>query len=1168
MELPLNDSLLDSSVSSVSSVPSLPRPRMESLMCSIHSLHPFTSKEFRGHTGYVWGCTMTSDNKVLFSGSDDTIIKIWDPSTLQCTGELHGHTDCAYFLLMTSDDALLISAGWDHKIILWDWRNRSIQHTITGHTNEVFYLFLTASDKYLVSGARDCTVRVWDFQSKAQVAEFNYGNSVFGISVTNDCKEIVATGFAETIKVFNLESKQELATYSPKIGPLQCLVLTPDNKFMVFGSRSGVLKVWTYLDKTEYCTLVGHENSLRNLSCTSDSAFVISSSLDKTIRIFSIRGKSQELKLEGCGGWIYGQFLSRDGQYLLSGSTDKILRLWKIGDRPRVSTIRGHTQAVSSVTISRNGKYIATACADKIVRKWELATGSLVAEMTGHSETLWAVAITSDMQYIASGGADKKVLLWDFESTSLVTELEGHTNTVFALVATSDNKILASSSGDMKVILWDLHKKCLYRELEGHTDTVFALTFTADNQTLVSGAGDYTIRIWEVHGTGSTKVETHTGMIESLSLNSEETMLALGCRDNTVHLWDWKSKTCFKKFPGHHTNVVKTVKFFADSNMLISASLDFSVRLWNADEERHEFLLKGHTAAVRCADVSLDGRVVVSVANDLTIRVWDIRNIGMLELADIGGPTDSFLFIAKIMLRESPEKMNYQAVFSTLKVNLAHIYCYLGYDQELSEALSLGTDIRIDDDGNSPLHYAIRRRTQGCIDIILEHITNWKHKDFEIFLNYAYAIRADFEFLLDNRSEHLPEFLEAIFFTVPNTVNFAFPKYDLPHLQYSNAKSLNPFEFIYKNAEVPENSLELPVKFKTLPFPISYMKGSNGSLELLDSIINCSNRQILRTEFVKTYIWSKWVDLWKYFLVLSVLLWTNLVLMTILLVFNAESINDTSIYLAVSLGFVIINIMLASYEIVYAFASGLLYFGNIWNLLEILRISLCLAWGIFSILQGGGYTSDIAWPMAFMNFLMGLSGFRAFDSTRHYSRFIIRGFFGSFSFLLVFFYAVIAFAVIYLAINPDSYSYLTGFWIVPSDISMDSLEGTSTNLAEYIGFMVAIMVSLIIILNSVISIYENIFESFQEEAEESDCLDIAELIMEFETFMSWNRNGKDKLYLHTCEDLVASQKTRSDRVRELQKCVTAARNESNENFKEVKKINKEILAKLDKLVPK
>ena len=232
-----------------------------------------------------------------------------------------------------------------------------------------------------------------------------------------------------------------------------------------------------------------------------------------------------------------------------------------------------------------------------------------------------------------------------------------------------------------------------------------------------------------------------------------------------------------------------------------------------------------------------------------------------IEIADICNIFDTVFYLSKIKKKINPDKSMIDLVFGKLKINALHFYAYLGYHKLLEEALDIGADIRVDEDGNSPLFYALDRKSQDCVDCILQFMIKLNDIDINRFLNYGYALRNDFDLLLNNGSELLPDFLEAIFYKLSNAISFAVPKVSLPCLIYTEADELNPYDFVFKRTELEEITGEVPVQFKALPFPICYQKGSSGSLALLKCILNCSNSLVLETEVVATFIKNKWDDL-------------------------------------------------------------------------------------------------------------------------------------------------------------------------------------------------------------------------------------------------------------------------------------------------------------------
>lgn len=1121
---------------------------LESLMRIFRKRDPLKNREFHGHTEIVWTCCISSDNQHLFSGSADCLIKIWDVKSGDPIGKLEGHTNVVYIINITPDDRRLVSGGWDCLVIIWDWVNNIQENIIHSHTNQVYALAISSDNKFLLSGGADKFIRIWDFENKQEIAEISFGIYIFGITLTCDNKKIIAAGGQEKYGIYDFDTHALISEHFPTAGIIQSIALTPDNKFLAFGTQKNLIKVYNYPANTEYCTFTSHENQVRNVVFTSDNTYLISTSSDKTIKIFNIVTKVEILTLDGSGGYIYGQFLSRDGQFLATCATDKIVSLWRIGDKIRLKKLSGHAAAMRCHTITNDSKFVFTGSDDKTIKKWDIEKGTLVSEIRGLSGNVMALLVTEDLKYIINAGEDTKVNVWDYNTNELVVELSLEVSFVACLAATKDNKFFASGGGDMKISLWDLSTLTLIKRLEGHTNAVFAVVFSNDGQSIISGSADKTFRVWDVNNLGiSIKFETSSAMINTIAISSDNSFLALGCRDKCAYLWDWKEKVLLNTF-ARHTGWVQGVFFSNDEQSLVTAGMDTIARVWNTTEERLEYELKGHTSSVRWAEFTKDGKYIITVGHDKLVNIWDIQNIGELELADIGGPIDSFLYLTAIEKKTKPEKFNSKALFSPLKVNIAHIYCYLDRPELLREAFEIGVDIRRDNNGNSPLHYALVRKSQGCIDIILEFLTKLKSKDFKLFLNYSYALRGDLEPLLHNYSEFLPDFLEAIFFKISDTISFAGPRYMLPHLHYSKGRRLDPYNFVFHPYE-SNGTIEVPVQFKTMPFPISYVRGSTGSMELLDSIMNCTNKQILQSEFVKTYIRDKWDSMWKFILALTIITWTNILLMIILISLYSQGKTGTLQYIVLIILFLVTNAFLTVYEVCQLFTNGVKYFQNAWNFIDFLRISLCLTWIVLSFLDSENYIKYVTWPMTLVNFFRGLSGFRAFDETRFYTRLIVKAFVESIAFLLVFFYSTLAFGILYISANQGLISDIGSIWTISYELSMGNFDNSGMGQLEYTGFMLATIINVIVILNLLIAILGNSFDSFQAQAGEIDCLDMTEFVLELETLIFWRRSENNKKYLKKCEDMTWKGETNWEgRLKAILNAISDADKRGCENY--------------------
>jgi WD40 repeat protein len=83
-----------------------------------------------------------------------------------------------------------------------------------------------------------------------------------------------------------------------------------------------------------------------------------------------------------------------------------------------------------------------------------------------------------------------------------------------------------------------------------------------------------------------------------------------------------------------HSEIVSSVAVTPNGSHIVSASLDNTVRVWDADTRRSN-MLTGHTDRVTSLAVSPDGTVVVTGSDDGTMRVWNIAS-GKLAIGPMG----------------------------------------------------------------------------------------------------------------------------------------------------------------------------------------------------------------------------------------------------------------------------------------------------------------------------------------------------------------------------------------------------------------------------------------------------------------------------------------------------------------------------------------------------
>lgn len=77
-----------------------------------------------GHKGTIFCLKFDLESKYLFSGSDDTNIKVWDVFTGKLLKTLRAHTGEISDLCVSPDNKFLASGSYDFNIRLWSIDNK------------------------------------------------------------------------------------------------------------------------------------------------------------------------------------------------------------------------------------------------------------------------------------------------------------------------------------------------------------------------------------------------------------------------------------------------------------------------------------------------------------------------------------------------------------------------------------------------------------------------------------------------------------------------------------------------------------------------------------------------------------------------------------------------------------------------------------------------------------------------------------------------------------------------------------------------------------------------------------------------------------------------------------------------------------------------------------
>ena len=153
-------------------------------------------------------------------------------------------------------------------------------------------------------------------------------------------------------------------------------------------------------------------------------------------------------------------------------------------------------------------------------------------------------------------------------------------------------------------------------------DVIFSLACW--KHTIATDASSYDIAIYDaLTGSQTAILSGHTDHVESLAFSSDGTLLISGSMDKTIKLWDVQTGGVAKTLCGHTDRVV-SVSISTDSTMIASGSHDRTVCLWNV--ETGDCLTVGrHTGWVMTVSFSpTNSQILLSSCSNNIVQQWSI----------------------------------------------------------------------------------------------------------------------------------------------------------------------------------------------------------------------------------------------------------------------------------------------------------------------------------------------------------------------------------------------------------------------------------------------------------------------------------------------------------------------------------------------------------------
>ncbi len=268
---------------------------------------------------------------------------------------------------------------------------------------------------------------------------------------------------------------------------------------------------------------------------------------------------------------------------------------------------------------SWDGDFLYSSSGDKYVTRWDLEKGLQDSSFTVKLEHA-AYALKAGNQFCFIGCTDGTLLGIDTQTKKIAWEHNFFGNAWFSLLIDPVRGwlIAGDSEGNILVLELQTGKRILHLPLAAgkirainvsadlcfvSTQLIGVLVFSCENWNEIAS--------WEPHELGSN--------VLFVDLPKKE--IITGGRDAHIVISN-SNYEVVKRIPAHYQTIYGLIQI---GNQFITASLDKTIKIWNADfskvEQRIEFKQGGHNRSVN-GIVFIDELTFVSYGDDKKIIIW------------------------------------------------------------------------------------------------------------------------------------------------------------------------------------------------------------------------------------------------------------------------------------------------------------------------------------------------------------------------------------------------------------------------------------------------------------------------------------------------------------------------------------------------------------------
>ena len=866
--------------------------------------------------------------------------------------------------------------------------------------------------------------------------------------------------------------------------------------------------------------LVKHTDRVTGLAFVRENKYLVSSSLDTFINVWDMKVESLPYSMNIIENKVTYMKSSAGHKVVFYTQESTSIISWNVPQLPHNARYRGHTEVVSKVLFVPHSFELLSISEDGTAKIWDYRNDTFQESRTFEGKlTNACISKSGHLAMIVSS----KPCVYKWNLSTGVIEAHSLRNPVHCISFSEKEKYVAISDPQSRVIVYETDSMEPTSTLKGHTFPVTSCGFIDSDQFLITASQDCTLGKWDISTSGRIGSSFgHDSPILALTV-SQEGLIVSSAEEGNIIIWNFDLMLLYTLVA---TEAGPTISLYLsqDHSFLISLQQQ-RVTYWQMDNL--SLMFQVDTSYPGTSLVVSSDEKFVAVSENHTVYIEEnalqstsIRIVGR----NIGSPHRFMRFVIDSQKENSkvPYDMAHNHwVLAPYMLGVTHILSFCNRFADLNRALHYhpspaGFFASVHEE--TALSICVEMEYKNCIDICLRYMRSQSQGKFGArnmrayvplsnclaklnLIEYPYIAKLYDSLFVDAADAYLP--------------TFCLHETELPSLFLSEHMIIYPEELVGRDFF---SSTGRPVVFSQSTLPLDLDLGTNGSIEFMTSLLECSDSEIFRSNLVIEYLQFKWKAVKPMVYVLGAIYAFYLILL--------------GLYIPIFLGNIpflmlltFVHMVLLAYETLQIATDFTDYWHSIWNILDQLRSITFSFYAIMAFQQE--YNTDILLAVLIFSWARGIATFRMFDNTRYMVRMIIQVIVDISTFFVMLFYSTLAFAFVFYLRNPFEQSFPM-FLTQAYRLDLGDFETSLTEPFDWFMFFISTLINPLIMLNLLIAIMSDTAAAVAEIDDICGLREMAEMIIDIEKVMFWKKELTHKHFLHKL-DFIQTDTSESDK---------------------------------------